>query len=297
MVSIKKYEIENDTQTSEDKTIIDLYMQDTRRYRLITREQEVELGKDLEAGGERRRKAIEELTHANLRLVVNVAKKYVNRGMSFADLIQEGNMGLLTAINKWDYRRGFKFSTYATWWIRQRIVRAISESGRTVRLPVHVHECIHKMNRARMRLEGEDGRTPTLEEIAEEAGLEMSWVTRAATAIQRQPISLEMPIGDDGDELYDVIADDNAPSPEDMAVQSALRDELLALLDNLTDKERIVIEMRYGLRGGRIYTLVECGEVLGVTRERIRQIQGIALKKLRIMATTESHISDYLNVG
>lgn len=297
MVSIKKYEIENDTQTSGDETIIDLYMHDTHGYRLITREQEIELGKDLEAGGERRRKAVEELTHANLRLVIYVAKKYVNRGMPLADLIQEGNIGLLAAINKWDYRRGLKFSTYATWWIRQRIARAISESGRSIRLPVHVHDCIHKMNRARMRLEGEDGRTPTLEEIAEEAGLEMSWVTRAATAIQRQPISLEMPIGDDGDELYDVIADDNAPSPEDMAVQSALRDELLALLDNLTDKERIVIEMRYGLRGGRIYTLVECGEVLGVTRERIRQIQGIALKKLRIMATTESHISDYLNVG
>lgn len=255
-----------------------MYLKEIGNVPLLTTEQEVELAKRVEAGDE---EAKEQLTEANLRLVVSIAKKYVGRGMPFLDLIQEGNMGLMKAVDKFDYTKGYKFSTYATWWIRQAITRGIADTGRTIRVPVHMVETINKTLRMTRTLLQELGREPTPEEVAERLNVSVSRV-REVLKISRDPVSLDTPIGEEDDShLGDFIEDDSALSPADSAAFSMLRAELATALESLTDRERQVVKLRFGLEDGRARTLEEVGKEFNVTRERIRQIEAKALRKLR----------------
>jgi RNA polymerase primary sigma factor len=255
-----------------------MYLKEIGRVPLLTAEEEIELAKRIEQGDE---DAKRRLAEANLRLVVSIAKRYVGRGMLFLDLIQEGNMGLIKAVEKFDYDKGFKFSTYATWWIRQAITRAIADQARTIRIPVHMVETINKLIRVSRQLLQELGREPTPEEIAKEMDLSVEKV-REIMKIAQEPVSLETPIGEEDDShLGDFIEDQDALAPADAAAYELLKEQLEDVLDTLTEREENVLRLRFGLDDGRTRTLEEVGKVFGVTRERIRQIEAKALRKLR----------------
>jgi RNA polymerase primary sigma factor len=255
-----------------------MYLKEIGRVPLLSAEEEIELAKRIEQGDE---EAKRRLAEANLRLVVSIAKRYVGRGMLFLDLIQEGNMGLLKAVEKFDYRKGYKFSTYATWWIRQAITRAIADQARTIRIPVHMVETINKLIRVQRQLLQDLGREPSPEEIAEEMDLTPEKV-REILKIAQEPVSLETPIGEEDDShLGDFIEDQEATSPAEHAAYELLKEQLEDVLDTLTDREENVLRLRFGLDDGRTRTLEEVGKVFGVTRERIRQIEAKALRKLR----------------
>jgi RNA polymerase primary sigma factor len=255
-----------------------MYLKEIGRVPLLSAEEEVELATRIEEGDE---EAKRRLAEANLRLVVSIAKRYVGRGMLFLDLIQEGNMGLIKAVEKFDYRKGFKFSTYATWWIRQAITRAIADQARTIRIPVHMVETINKLIRVSRQLLQELGREPLPEEIAKEMGLTPEKV-REIMKIAQEPVSLETPIGEEDDShLGDFIPDDDATAPAEAAAYELLKEQLKDVLDTLSEREENVLRLRFGLDDGRTRTLEEVGKVFGVTRERIRQIEAKALRKLR----------------
>ena len=267
-----------------------MYLKEIGRVALLRAEQEVEYAKLIEQGDEDAKNA---LTEANLRLVVSIAKKYIGRGMSFLDLIQEGNMGLIRAVEKFDYHKGFKFSTYATWWIRQAITRAIADQARTIRIPVHMVETINKLVRVSRRLLQELGREPADEEIAEEMGITPEKV-REITKVSQDPVSLETPIGEEEDShLGDFVEDKEATAPSDAASLTMLRTEVEDILDTLTPRERRVLQLRFGLIDGHQRTLEEVGKRFGVTRERIRQIEAKALRKLRHPSRSKK-LKDYL---
>ncbi|MFD1471251.1 RNA polymerase sigma factor RpoD [Companilactobacillus mishanensis] len=255
-----------------------MYLKEIGRVPLLNAQQEVDLALKIEQGDE---EAKQRLAEANLRLVVSIAKRYVGRGMQFLDLIQEGNMGLMKAVEKFDYRLGFKFSTYATWWIRQAITRAIADQARTIRIPVHMVETINKLIRIQRQLLQDLGREPLPEEIGAEMDMPTTKV-RDILKIAQEPVSLETPIGEEDDShLGDFIEDSDATSPEDHASYELLKEQLENVLDTLTDREENVLRLRFGLDDGRTRTLEEVGKVFGVTRERIRQIEAKALRKLR----------------
>jgi len=255
-----------------------MYLKEIGKVDLLDAEKEVELAKRMEAGD---MEAKNELCEANLRLVVSIAKRYVGRGMLFLDLIQEGNLGLMKAVDKYDWRRGFKFSTYATWWIRQAITRSIADQARTIRIPVHMVETINKLIRVSRQLLQEYGREPTHEEIAKEMDITTEKV-KEIIKIAQEPVSLETPIGEEEDShLGDFIPDEDVPQPTDSAAFSLLKEQILEVLDTLTDREQKVLKLRFGLEDGRARTLEEVGKTFDVTRERIRQIEAKALRKLR----------------
>ncbi|MCX2185985.1 RNA polymerase sigma factor RpoD [Limosilactobacillus pontis] len=255
-----------------------MYLKEIGRVKLLTADEEVQLALRIEQGDD---EAKQELAEANLRLVVSIAKRYVGRGMQFLDLIQEGNMGLMKAVEKFDYRRGFKFSTYATWWIRQAITRAIADQARTIRIPVHMVETINKLIRIQRQLLQDLGREPLPEEIGAEMDIPTEKV-RNILKIAQEPVSLETPIGEEDDShLGDFIEDQDATSPADHAAYEMMKKQLENVLDTLTDREENVLRLRFGLDDGRTRTLEEVGKVFGVTRERIRQIEAKALRKLR----------------
>jgi RNA polymerase primary sigma factor len=255
-----------------------MYLKEIGRVDLLSAEEEISLAKRIEDGDE---EAKRRLAEANLRLVVSIAKRYVGRGMLFLDLIQEGNMGLIKAVEKFDYNKGYKFSTYATWWIRQAITRAIADQARTIRIPVHMVETINKLIRVQRQLLQDLGREPTPEEIGEDMDLSPDKV-REILKIAQEPVSLETPIGEEDDShLGDFIEDQDATSPSEHAAYELLKEQLEDVLDTLTDREENVLRLRFGLDDGRTRTLEEVGKVFGVTRERIRQIEAKALRKLR----------------
>ncbi len=267
-----------------------MYLKEIGRVPLLSWDQEVDLAKRIEAGDEEARK---KLTEANLRLVVSIAKRYVGRGMHLLDLIQEGNLGLLKAVEKFDYRKGYKFSTYATWWIRQAITRAIADQARTIRIPVHMVETINKLMRIERQLLQDLGREPTVMEIATEMGIEPEKV-REIKKIAQEPVSLETPIGEEEDShLGDFIPDEDALAPAEAASFSLLKEQLEDVLNTLTDREEEVLRLRFGLDDGKARTLEEVGRVFGVTRERIRQIEAKALRKLRHPSRSKK-LKDYL---
>ena len=266
------------------------YLQEIGKTPLLTAEEEVILAKRIEQGDE---EAAQLLVTANLRLVVSIAKKYANRGLHLLDLIQEGNMGLMRAVQKFDYKRGFKFSTYATWWIRQAITRSIADQARTIRIPVHMHETINKLNKVTTQLATKLGRKPTPEEIAKEMEIEVDKV-HEIIKIAQQPKSLSAQIGKEQEsELSDIIPDKKSPSPDSLATNAYLRSQMQDILGDLQDRERRVLELRFGLKDGVTRTLEEVGREFGVTRERIRQIEAKALKKLK-SASMEKQLRDYL---
>ena len=255
-----------------------MYLKEIGKVPLLSAEEEISLAQRMENGDESAKKRLAE---ANLRLVVSIAKRYVGRGMLFLDLIQEGNLGLIKAVEKFDYRKGYKFSTYATWWIRQAITRAIADQARTIRIPVHMVETINKLIRVSRQLLQELGREPQPEEIAEEMNMSVERV-REILKISQEPVSLETPIGEEEDShLGDFIEDHDAPAPADAASFTLLREQLDEVLETLTVREKKVLELRFGLEDGRSRTLEEVGQHFGVTRERIRQIEAKALRKLR----------------
>ena len=255
-----------------------MYLKEIGKVPLLTADEEIELAKRMEQGDE---EAKRKLAEANLRLVVSIAKRYVGRGMLFLDLIQEGNLGLIKAVEKFDYRKGYKFSTYATWWIRQAITRAIADQARTIRIPVHMVETINKLIRVSRQLLQEYGREPQPEEIAAEMGISEEKV-REIIKIAQEPVSLETPIGEEEDShLGDFIPDDEAPAPDEAAAFTLLREQLMGVLSTLTPREEKVLRLRFGLDDGRARTLEEVGKEFKVTRERIRQIEAKALRKIR----------------
>ena len=267
-----------------------MYLKEIGKISLLTAEEEVEIAKRMEAGDESAKK---ELAEANLRLVVSIAKRYVGRGMSFLDLIQEGNLGLMKAVDKFDYTKGFKFSTYATWWIRQAITRAIADQARTIRIPVHMVETINKLVRVQRQLVQDLGRDPLPEEIAAEMNLDVERV-REIQKIAQEPVSLETPIGEEEDShLGDFIPDDEILSPQDAATFTLLKEQLNSVLETLTEREKKVLTLRFGLDDGRARTLEEVGKEFDVTRERIRQIEAKALRKLRHPSRSKK-LKDYL---
>ena len=267
-----------------------MYLKEIGKISLLTAEEEVEIAKRMEEGDEFAKK---ELAEANLRLVVSIAKRYVGRGMSFLDLIQEGNLGLMKAVDKFDYTKGFKFSTYATWWIRQAITRAIADQARTIRIPVHMVETINKLVRVQRQLVQDLGRDPLPEEIAAEMNLDVERV-REIQKIAQEPVSLETPIGEEEDShLGDFIPDDEILSPQDAATFTLLKEQLNTVLETLTDREKKVLTLRFGLDDGRARTLEEVGKEFDVTRERIRQIEAKALRKLRHPSRSKK-LKDYL---
>ncbi|WP_073184317.1 RNA polymerase sigma factor RpoD [Anaerosphaera aminiphila] len=284
---IEEEVIEEVTEEKEDLSVpkgisvddpVRMYLKEIGKIPLLTGPEEVEIAKRMEAGDE---DAKQELAEANLRLVVSIAKRYVGRGMSFLDLIQEGNLGLMKAVEKFDYTKGFKFSTYATWWIRQAITRAIADQARTIRIPVHMVETINKLVRVQRQLVQELGRDAYPEEIAKEMNLDVEKV-REIQKIAQEPVSLETPIGEEEDShLGDFIPDDEILSPSDAATFALLKEQLGDVLETLTDREKKVLTLRFGLDDGRARTLEEVGKEFDVTRERIRQIEAKALRKLR----------------
>ncbi len=268
-----------------------MYLKEIGKVPLLSAEEEIELAKKMEMGDEDAKKRLAE---ANLRLVVSIAKRYVGRGMLFLDLIQEGNLGLIKAVEKFDYRKGYKFSTYATWWIRQAITRAIADQARTIRIPVHMVETINKLIRVSRQLLQELGREPTPEEIAEEMNMPVDRV-REILKISQEPVSLETPIGEEEDShLGDFIQDDNVPVPADAAAFTLLKEQLVEVLGTLTEREQKVLRLRFGLDDGRARTLEEVGKEFNVTRERIRQIEAKALRKLRHPSRSRK-LKDYLD--
>ncbi|ACQ69521.1 MULTISPECIES: RNA polymerase sigma factor RpoD [Exiguobacterium] len=268
-----------------------MYLKEIGRVDLLSAKDETELAKRIEQGDEEAKKRLAE---ANLRLVVSIAKRYVGRGMLFLDLIQEGNMGLIKAVEKFDYMKGFKFSTYATWWIRQAITRAIADQARTIRIPVHMVETINKLIRVQRQLLQDLGREPSPEEIAKEMELTPEKV-REILKIAQEPVSLETPIGEEDDShLGDFIEDQDAMAPQDAAAYELLKEQLEDVLDTLTDREENVLRLRFGLDDGRTRTLEEVGKVFGVTRERIRQIEAKALRKLRHPSRSK-RLKDFLD--
>ena len=268
-----------------------MYLKEIGKVSLLSADEEIELAKRMEKGDEAAKKRLAE---ANLRLVVSIAKRYVGRGMLFLDLIQEGNLGLIKAVEKFDYRKGYKFSTYATWWIRQAITRAIADQARTIRIPVHMVETINKLIRVSRQLLQELGREPTPEEIAEEMDMPVDRV-REILKISQEPVSLETPIGEEEDShLGDFIQDDNVPVPADAAAFTLLKEQLVEVLSTLTDGEQKVLRLRFGLDDGRARTLEEVGKEFNVTRERIRQIEAKALRKLRHPSRSRK-LKDYLD--
>jgi RNA polymerase primary sigma factor len=295
---------------------VGLYLKEMARVPLLTTEEEIELAMRLEAGLSAEKKlkrnpisknavewkfliedgqnAREHLIKANTRLVVSIAKRYMSRGVPFLDLIQEGNLGLMKAVEKFDYRRGFRFSTYATWWIRQTITRAIADQGRTIRVPVHMSDRIRRLYRVARELEQEYGRKPTAEEIAQEMDLDprkVQWMLR----VSWQPLSLEHPVGEDEDsELGNFIENDSAPTPSEWAENNMVRAKIEEVLATLTPREARILRLRFGLQNGRAYTLEEVGQKFGLTRERIRQIEGRALRRLRHPRRSRQ-LRDYLS--
>ena len=268
-----------------------MYLKEIGKVPLLSAEEEIELAKRMEKGDEAAKKRLAE---ANLRLVVSIAKRYVGRGMLFLDLIQEGNLGLIKAVEKFDYRKGYKFSTYATWWIRQAITRAIADQARTIRIPVHMVETINKLIRVSRQLLQELGREPTPEEIAAEMDMSVERV-REILKISQEPVSLETPIGEEEDShLGDFIQDDNVPVPADAAAFTLLKEQLIEVLGTLTEREQKVLRLRFGLDDGRARTLEEVGKEFNVTRERIRQIEAKALRKLRHPSRSRK-LKDYLD--
>ncbi len=268
-----------------------MYLKEIGKVPLLSAEEEIELAKKMESGDQEAKKRLAE---ANLRLVVSIAKRYVGRGMLVLDLIQEGNLGLIKAVEKFDYRKGYKFSTYATWWIRQAITRAIADQARTIRIPVHMVETINKLIRVSRQLLQELGREPTPEEIAAEMNLPVERV-REILKISQEPVSLETPIGEEEDShLGDFIQDDNVPVPADAAAFTLLKEQLVEVLGTLTEREQKVLRLRFGLDDGRARTLEEVGKEFNVTRERIRQIEAKALRKLRHPSRSRK-LKDYLD--
>ena len=268
-----------------------MYLKEIGKVPLLTADEEIELAKRMAEGDEAAKKRLAE---ANLRLVVSIAKRYVGRGMLFLDLIQEGNLGLIKAVEKFDYQKGFKFSTYATWWIRQAITRAIADQARTIRIPVHMVETINKLIRVSRQLLQELGREPSPEEIAEELDMPVDKV-REIMRVAQEPVSLETPIGEEEDShLGDFIQDDDAPEPSEVASFSLLKEQLVEVLSTLTPREEKVLRLRFGIEDGRTRTLEEVGKEFNVTRERIRQIEAKALRKLRHPSRSKK-LKDFLN--
>lgn len=274
-------DIENDLGAAEGVAIDDpvrMYLKEIGKVPLLSAAEEIEIAKRMAEGDQ---EAKRQLAEANLRLVVSVAKRYVGRGMLFLDLIQEGNLGLIKAVEKFDYRKGYKFSTYATWWIRQAITRAIADQARTIRIPVHMVETINKLIRVNRQLLQEYGREPRPDEIAREMGISEEKV-REIIKVAQEPVSLETPIGEEEDShLGDFIPDDDAPAPAEVAAFTLLKEQLMEVLDTLTPREEKVLRLRFGLDDGKARTLEEVGREFNVTRERIRQIEAKALRKLR----------------
>ena len=270
-----------------------MYLKEIGKVPLLTAEEEIELARKMEEGGPEGEAAKKKLAEANLRLVVSIAKRYVGRGMLFLDLIQEGNLGLIKAVEKFDFHKGFKFSTYATWWIRQAITRAIADQARTIRIPVHMVETINKLIRVSRQLLQELGREPTAEELAQEMQMPEEKV-REIMKIAQEPVSLETPIGEEEDShLGDFIPDDDIPAPAEAAAFTLLKEQLMEVLDTLTEREEKVLRLRFGLDDGRARTLEEVGKEFNVTRERIRQIEAKALRKLRHPSRSKK-LKDYL---
>ncbi len=270
-----------------------MYLKEIGKVPLLTADEEIEIAKKMLEGGPDAESAKKKLAEANLRLVVSIAKRYVGRGMLFLDLIQEGNLGLIKAVEKFDYTKGFKFSTYATWWIRQAITRAIADQARTIRIPVHMVETINKLIRVSRQLLQEKGREPQPEEIAEAMGISVEKV-REIIKIAQEPVSLETPIGEEEDShLGDFIQDDDAPPPAEAASFTLMKEQLMSVLDTLTPREKKVLSLRFGLEDGRQRTLEEVGQQFNVTRERIRQIEAKALRKLRHPSRSKK-LKDYL---
>ena len=287
---VEKIDIDSLVEGVSIEDPVRMYLKEIGKVPLLTAEEEIELAKRMEKGDEEAKNALAE---ANLRLVVSIAKRYVGRGMLFLDLIQEGNLGLIKAVEKFDYRKGYKFSTYATWWIRQAITRAIADQARTIRIPVHMVETINKLIRVSRQLLQTLGREPSPEEIAAEMNIPEEKV-REILKISQEPVSLETPIGEEEDShLGDFIEDDNVPAPAEAATQMLLREQLDKVLDSLTDREKKVLRLRFGLDDGRQRTLEEVGKEFNVTRERIRQIEAKALRKLRHPSRSKQ-LKDYL---
>jgi len=287
---VKSVEIQSSLDKSITSDPVRMYLREIGRHKLLTKAEEVEIAQAIEKGNE---KSKQKLIQSNLRLVVSIAKKYIGRGLSFLDLIQEGNIGLMRAVEKFDWRRGFKFSTYATWWIRQAITRAIADQARTIRIPVHMIETINKYKRIERRLEQELERVPTPEEVAKEMEIDPEKANEIVK-IAQEPTSLETPVGKEEDSrLKEFIPDENFIRPEDLASYELLKGHMDDVLQTLSPREQRVLELRFGLKDGKSRTLEEVGKEFGVTRERIRQIEAKALKKLRHPSRSRK-LKDYL---